>query len=129
VKSLVEDKKMVLNDARSMPYREQISEPFGGYEKANALGYFVEQTDPAYKNRLEYKRERTRLKTQLNEAWDRIVRAGGRVKDRCFGSLVEMKRALDELRSKSMTPSKKSAITPQSKTQRKRRFGDDLGNH
>jgi hypothetical protein len=128
VKYLVENRKLALNDARSLPYKEQISEPFGGYKKAKARGYFIEQTNPAYKNMLEYQRERGRLKTQLNVAWDQIVQAGGIVKDRCFGSLAEMRRALEELRSKIKTPSKKSAITPQSKTKRKRCFGDNLGN-
>jgi hypothetical protein len=57
---------------------------------------------------LKYGTERLRLKTELNAAWDEIVQTGGIVNDRCFGSLADMRRTLQELRSK--TPSKKRCL-------------------
>lgn len=127
LKDMVETGKWVLNDARAPSYKDQISKPFGGYEKAKERGFFVEQTHPSYKNFLKYITERSSLKNQLNAAWNEIVEAGGEVKDRSFGSLDDMRRTLEGLLS--TTSSKKSAITPsQSKNKRKRCFGEHLDN-
>jgi hypothetical protein len=45
------------------------------YEKAKEMGLFVEQTDPSYKNNLEYQRKHNQIKTNIKQklktAWGR----------------------------------------------------------
>lgn len=94
---MVESKQCVLNDARCLNYKQQISKTLGGYEQAKAKGYFREPTNPAYKNYLLYAKERQSLKRQLVAVWDKIIQVGGKVEDRHFGSNKEMRRTLERL--------------------------------
>lgn len=89
------------------------------------MGLFVEQTDPSYKNNLEYQRKHNQIKTnikqQLKAAWDRAESRGIKV-ERTYGTLDAMKKSLSSFLAilGPPTPNAKSAVTPQTMTVKKR---------